>query len=118
VADPLIRAFFIGRAAADLLFEKLEDSLTDVLSEVGKFESEQREKLRTFTDEVLDRAAQQEAKAEEDLAAAVQEAQTTTDRSQSRSSALKESDLQATVDGLRAEIAQLRAQLQRYRANT
>jgi len=103
----LVRAFFIGRAAADLLFEKLEDGLTDLLSDLGKFESEQREQLRTFTDAVLERAAQQETRAAEDLSDVVQGDGVVFTR---------ETELQATVDGLRAEIAQLRSELQRYRS--
>ncbi len=105
MSDPLVRAFFIGRAAADLLFEKVEDALTDVLSEVGKFESDQRERLRTFTDQVLERAAQQEARASEDLGDVVEGVRTGAD----------ESEIQATVDEVRAEVAQLRSDLQRYR---
>jgi len=110
VSDPLIRAFFIGRAAADMVFEGLEESLTDVLSEVGKFESEQREKLRAFTENVIERANQQEVRAAEDLADAVNAAQQPT-------GATEESGLQEIIDGLRAEVAQLRSELQRYRSS-
>lgn len=105
MSDPLVRAFFIGRAVADLFFEKLEDNLTDLLSEAGKFESEQREKLRIFTDTVLERAAEQEARAQEDLSHVAP------------ASVAGDAELQATVDGLRAEVAQLRSELQRYRSS-
>ncbi|WP_218081621.1 DUF6825 family protein [Anthocerotibacter panamensis] len=118
MTDPLVRAFFIGRAAADLLFEKLEDGLTDALSEAGKFESEQREKLRVFTEAILERAAQQERRAGEDLSDAVRTAQVDATMSGNRQTTARETDLQEVVDTLRAEVAQLRSELQRYRANT
>ena len=34
MSDPLVHAFFVGRAIADLLYEQLEHSLTDALSEL------------------------------------------------------------------------------------
>ncbi len=108
MTNPLIRAFFIGRAAADLLSEQVEDKLTDLLSEVGKFEAEQRENLRIFTDTVLERAATKEAEASEDLKDSVNSA----------TANAAEDDVQAIVDRLRAEVAQLRSELQRYRTTT
>ena len=48
MSNPLTRAFFIGRATAEAIIEQLEDTLTDALSALGKFDAEQREKLRNF----------------------------------------------------------------------
>jgi uncharacterized coiled-coil protein SlyX len=103
MSNPLTHAFFLGRAVAEALQDQLEKTLTDVLSEVGKFDAEQREHLRQFTEQVQERARQAEA-------AAVQTRPTVSspDRIQSN-------DLQAMIDDLRAEIARLRAELKSHR---
>lgn len=104
MSNPLIHAFFIGRATAEMLYEVVENVLTDALSELGKFDAEQREHLRQFTSQVAERASH-----EEELAV------------QGRSTSAivptnsQPADLQATIDNLRAEIAQLRSELQSYR---
>lgn len=103
----MVHAFFVGRALASVVGEQLEQTVTETLSSLGKFDAEQRENLRRFTDEVTVRAQQQEAEAyqatssSEGAAAPVGTAQ----------------DLQATIDNLRAEIAQVRSALQQYRAS-
>ena len=53
MSSPLVHAFFVGRALAESLYEQAEHALTDALSELGKFDAEQRERLRTFTDQVI-----------------------------------------------------------------
>lgn len=106
MTNPLVQAFFVGRVVAEMLNEQLENALTDALSELGKFDAEQRERLRQFTEEVMERANR--------AAETVTPGQTiTTTVSQTRSV-----DLQAMIDELRAEIALLRAELQRYRSNS
>lgn len=110
MSNPLIRAFFIGRATADVLLEKLEDSVTDLLSEVGKFEADQREHLREFAEAVLMRAEAEQAEVMRDLGA---DASVYGYRGGSGST--RSTDLQQTIDELRAEIARLRSELQRYR---
>jgi sensor histidine kinase regulating citrate/malate metabolism len=103
--NPLVHAFFVGRALAEAIGEQVENVVTNALGELGKFDAEQRERLRQFTDQVLDRASR-----EEELAM----------QGRTASSAIvpvesKPEDLQAVIDDLRAETAQLRAELQRYR---
>lgn len=105
MTNPLVQAFFVGRAVAEILNEQLENALTDALSEFGKFDAEQRERLRQFTDQVMERANR--------AAETATAGQTTTTVSQTGSV-----DLQAMIDELRAEIALLRAELQRYRSNS
>lgn len=104
MSNPLVHAFFVGRALAEAVGEQLENAVTNGLAELGKFDAEQREHLRQFTSQVLERASR-----EEELAM------------QGRTTnaivpvASKPEDLQAVIDDLRAETAQLRAELQRYR---
>lgn len=107
MSNPLIHAFFVGRAAAEVIGEKLEIALTDALSELGKFDAEAREQLRQFTTQVMERA-NREAEA------------TTTNRPTGVNVTPDSSpvDEQAMIDELRAEIALLRAELQRYRSNS
>lgn len=102
MSNPVIHAFFVGRAMAQVLNERLEDSLTNALSELGKFDAEQRERLRQFTEQVLE-------KAQREVDTAMQ------GRSTSVSVGSPGVDLQATIDELRAEIARLRTELQLYR---
>ncbi len=108
MSNPLINAFFIGRSLAEALNEQIEKTLTNALSEVGKFDAEQRVRLRQFIDEVMERA-----KREEEIAMQGRTYSTGLGNSGSQTE-----DLQATIDELRAEVAQLRAELQRYRSRS
>lgn len=108
MSNPLVHAFFVGRALAEALNEQLEKAVTNALSELGKFDAEQRERLRTFTEQVMERASR-----EEEIATANRTATPTVGRMD-----VPVGDLQATIDDLRAEIAQLRVQLQRYRSRS
>ena len=104
--DPLVHAFFVGRAIAEALGEQLENTVTNALSELGKFDAEQRERLRQFTSEVLERANCAEAMSSNERTSAIVP------------TGSKPEDLQALIDNLRAEIAHLRAEVQRYRNHT
>ena len=106
MSNPLIHAFFVGRAAAEVVGEKLEIALTDALSELGKFDAEAREQLRQFTLQVMERANRE--------AETTTVSRTTTTRVTSSQSV----DEQAMIDELRAEIALLRTELQRHRSNS
>jgi SpoVK/Ycf46/Vps4 family AAA+-type ATPase len=107
MSSPLLRAFFIGRAAAEVISEAAEKAFTEVLSELGKFDAEQRVNVRNFVDQVNQRAE-----------TAI--SQTNTSSSQPTGNASSGyaggGDLQATIDDLRAEIAEVRTELQRYRS--
>ncbi|HEY9901419.1 MAG TPA: hypothetical protein V6D43_03150 [Candidatus Sericytochromatia bacterium] len=104
MSNSVIHAFFVGRAVAQALNEQLEDALTNALSELGKFDAEQRERLRQFTEQVMERASRE--------AETATRGRTTTTLVPIGSQPV---DLQATIDELRAEIARLRAELQNYR---
>ncbi|MBD2465998.1 hypothetical protein H6G89_33985 [Oscillatoria sp. FACHB-1407] len=103
MSNPLVHAFFVGRAFAEAVGEQLEASLTNALSDLGKFDAEQRENLRQFMEQVLERANREEALALQNRTGSSYE------------SSNKQEDLQAMIDELRAETAQLRAELQLYR---
>jgi len=107
MSNPLLQAFFIGRAVADVVNERLEVALTDALSELGKFDAEAREQLHQFTDEVIERANR--------AAEATNAGQSTTVRGPSGGDPV---DLQAMIDELRAEIALLRTELHKYRSSS
>jgi len=104
MSNSVIHAFFVGRALSQALNEQLEDALTNALSELGKFDAEQRERLRQFTEQVMENAARE--------AETATIGRTTTAIVPIGSVS---GDLQATVDELRAEIARLRTELQTYR---
>lgn len=101
MSDPVLHAFFLGRALAEVLTRKLEDTLTETLSELGKFDAEQRERLRQLIEEV-------QARARQDVSQSAGGAGTAGGESLA--------DLQETIDELRAEIARLRAELKNYRS--
>ncbi|MBZ8179078.1 DUF6825 family protein [Oscillatoria salina] len=112
MSNPVIHAFFIGRAVAEIIGEKVEDSFTNALSELGKFDAEQRENLRQFTEEVI-------ARAEREISL-YDRSDPTTGTSPSPTSGLRtesSSDLQETIDELRAEIARLKSELKQYRSS-
>ncbi|WP_138500322.1 DUF6825 family protein [Nostoc sp. PA-18-2419] len=104
MSNPLVQAFFVGRAVAEVVNERLEVVLTDALSELGKFDAEARDQLRQFTEEVLERANR--------AAEATNASEASTSTRQPGSQPI---DLQAEIDELRAEIALLRTELQHYR---
>ncbi|UZQ53896.1 hypothetical protein OOK60_15590 [Trichothermofontia sichuanensis B231] len=104
MSNSLIHAFFVGRAIAETITEQVEATLTNAISTLGKFDAEQRERLRQLTDEVLERA-----KREEDLALQGRSGLGTA------GATTAPTDLQTTIDELRAEIAQVRSALQQYR---
>jgi methyl-accepting chemotaxis protein len=110
--NPVTNAFFFGRALAEVLSEKLEETFTNTMSELGKFDAEQREHLRQFMEEVQLRAEQVKADNPE------YGGSSTNSNSSSTSNNFRSDrpeDLQAMLDQLRAEIASLRAELKNYR---
>jgi hypothetical protein len=113
MSDPVLHAFFVGRALAEAINEQAERLLTDTISRVGKFDAEQRENLRQFTEDVLARAQQAE---EEARATAATEGPAPS--ASGFGTVSSSQDLQATIDTLRAEIAQVRVALQQYRSTS
>ena len=103
MSNPVIQAFFFGRALAEVLSEKVEDAFTNIVSEIGKFDAEQREHLRQFTEEVQTRAERVAASSQPNVSTS------------SPSSNDSPKDLQEMLDRLRAEIATLKAELNKYR---
>ena len=90
-------AFFIGRATAEAVIDRVQGTVTDALSALGKFDAEQKEHIRTFVEAILEKAEQQKGTV-------------TTDNND-----IEPDELQETIDNLRAEIAQLKSELQQYR---
>ena len=109
MSNPVLHAFFVGRALADVVNNRTERLLTDSLSWLGQFDAEQREYWRQFTEEVMARAQQAEAEAGTGQG-------TGTVGAPFGGVSGESEDLQATIDTLRAEIAQVRVALQQYRA--
>ncbi|MGF1459492.1 MAG: DUF6825 family protein [Leptolyngbyaceae cyanobacterium] len=109
MSSPVVHAFFMGRALASAISEKVEQSMTEALSDLGRFDAEQRENLRQFTEDVMARVQQQESTVGQEAA--------TGGFSAGATGISNPQDLQATIDNLRAEIAQVRSTLQQYRAS-
>lgn len=107
MSDPLLKAFFVGRAAAEAIGEQVEATITQTLSELGKFDAEQRERLRAFSAQVMEKAVVAEELAARD--------RTTSASSEPAPVSSTPDDLQTVIDELRAEIAQVRVALKSYR---
>jgi len=90
-------AFFIGRATAEAVIDRVNETVTDALSALGKFDAEQKEQIRIFVETVLEKAEQEKGSV-------------TTDDGD-----IEPDELQETIDNLRAEIAQLKSELLQYR---
>ncbi len=114
MSNSLVHAFFVGRALAQAMGEQVEKTLTNALSELGKFDAEQREQLRVFTNRVIELADAAEADAMQGRPTS----NTGWQGNVSPVAPIGTGDLQATIDELRAEIAHVRAELQRYRTKS
>ncbi|MEL6228322.1 MAG: DUF6825 family protein [Cyanobacteria bacterium J06636_28] len=101
MSNPTLQAFFLGRALATAIGEKVEEAITTGMSSVGRFDAEQRERLHQFVEDVFEQA---------------QSSQTVVPSEENGAGSGE--DLQATIDNLRAEIAQVRVALQQYRASS
>ena len=97
--NSVLNAFFLGRAFAEVLSEKIEESLTNTLSELSKLNAEQKEILNDFVQEVQTRAKTNFTK---------------DDFSNATVNDFSSIDLQETIDDLRAEIARLKVELKNY----
>ncbi len=111
MSNPLVQAFFVGRAAAEVINERMEGAFTDALSELGKLDAELKEHMRSFTTEVMERAE----RGQETAGTGSGTYTTSPGTGQTSSEPL---DLQAMIDELRAEIAVLRTELQRHRSGS
>ena len=109
--NPLVQAFFVGRAAAEVVNERMEGAFTDALSEIGKLDAELKEQMRSFTSEVMERA-------ERSASAAGAGSGTYSTPTGTGQTSSEPNDLQAMIDELRAEIALLRNELQSHRSGS
>ncbi len=116
MSNPVTDAFFFGRALAEVFSEKLEESFTNAMSDLGKFDAEQRENLRKFVEEVELRAERAAGNSTASNVSANGSTTTTTATTATTSVDINihSDDLQAMLDSLRAEIATLRAELRKY----
>ncbi|APB34050.1 hypothetical protein GlitD10_1725 [Gloeomargarita lithophora Alchichica-D10] len=96
----MVRAFFIGRAAAQALYEQVGNVVGETLANVGRWDVQQREVLRQQIQQIIERAALEEQQATQ---------------AQPLTKGQKPLDLQTTIDELRSEMARLRIELKRYR---
>ncbi len=109
MSNPLVHAFFVGRALSEAFYEQAEKAFTTTLSELGKRDAELREQFRQFTEQVIERAnREQEAAMQGRSGSTASPFMQTTGTS---------ADLQTMIDELRAEVAQLRSELKRYRSS-
>jgi spore germination protein YaaH len=115
--NPMTNAFFFGRALAEIMSEKLEESFTNTMSDLGKFDAEQRENLRQFMEEVQLRAERASGTTVYPNSSN-NGSRTTTSSYRGVNidiSSTNSEDLQTMLDQLRAEIATLRTELKKYR---
>ncbi|OKH18773.1 DUF6825 family protein [[Limnothrix rosea] IAM M-220] len=104
MSNPLYQALTYSRVFAEVLKEKVETSLTDVLSDLGKLDAERNKWVKEFNEEFQARA-EREIKRNPDAGKPVTISIDDDDST----------DFQETIDNLRAEIAALKAELREYR---
>ena len=104
MSNPINEAFFIGKALAEVVSEKVEDNLTNLLSDIGKFDAETRQRLQEFAQEVKKRAQTNKEISNNTNTTITVEADSIVDP-------------QELLDELRHEIARLKAELTNYRQN-
>mmetsp|Transcript_21424 Transcript_21424/g.29764 ORF Transcript_21424/g.29764 Transcript_21424/m.29764 type:complete len:208 (-) Transcript_21424:227-850(-) len=109
----VLDAFFVGRAFADVVSEKLGTALGELLSEVAKKDAERRREVRDFQEEVRKRAREEQARAVASAAASTSVSPTKSteikmDKPSVPSSQPVKSDskLADSVNGLNSEVAQ------------
>lgn len=105
----LLEAFFVGRAFAEVVNERLGEFAADILAELGKAEAELRQAQKDFEDEVMARAHFEMRKA----SGSTTEGMPAEDEGYSnlRSALAGPADIDEAADNLRAEIAAARAAL-------
>ncbi|KAF8402066.1 hypothetical protein HHK36_013018 [Tetracentron sinense] len=59
----VLDAFFLGKALAEALNERIESTVGELLSAVGRLQAEQQKQVQDFQEEVLERAKQAKEKA-------------------------------------------------------
>ncbi|XP_058734539.1 uncharacterized protein At4g13200, chloroplastic-like [Vicia villosa] len=59
----VLDAFFLGKALAETLNERIESTVGEFLSNVGRLQAEQQKQVQEFQEEVLDRAKKAKEKA-------------------------------------------------------
>lgn len=110
----LLEAFFLGRAFAQVLNERLGEAATDVLAQTGRFAAEWDSNVASFEAEVQRRAATALAEAlGQPQPAQIQS--TTPTAPPGGKTTTSSQDAAALVDEMRADIAATRAALQRVK---
>lgn len=59
----VLDAFFLGKALAEALNERVESAVGELLSTVGRLQAEQQKQVQEFQDEVVERAKKAKVKA-------------------------------------------------------
>ncbi|CAN8232363.1 unnamed protein product [Cochlearia groenlandica] len=52
----VLDAFFLGKALAEVINERIESTVGEVLSNIGRFQAEQQKQVQVIQEEVLERA--------------------------------------------------------------
>lgn len=109
MSSPLDQALIYGRVFAEVLTEKVEATVTDVLSDLGKLDAERNQWFREFSEEFQARTEKEmqngggvSSNSKQPITINIDDDEATP-------------DLQQVIDDLRAEIAYLKAELREYR---
>ena len=108
MSSPLDQALIYGRVFAEVLTEKVEETLTDVLSDLGKLDAERNQWFREFGEEFQARTEREMQNGGSSSSSSKKPITINIDDDETP-------DLQEVIDDLRAEIASLKAELREYR---
>eukprot|EP00976_Prorocentrum_cordatum_P112311 1195511-Prorocentrum_minimum.AAC.2 len=113
----VLDAFFVGRAFAEVINEKLGTAVGELLSEVAKRDAERRREVRDFQEEVRKRARDQQQRA---VSSTVEAPPTTSSATEERTTykpaepapqANTSSKLEQSVGDLKSEVSQAKQEL-------
>mmetsp|Transcript_177 Transcript_177/g.454 ORF Transcript_177/g.454 Transcript_177/m.454 type:complete len:193 (-) Transcript_177:328-906(-) len=111
----VLDAFFVGRALAEVVNEKLGTAVGELLSEVAKRDSERRREMRDFQEEVRKRARDQQQRAVSSTVESPSTASAPEESTKSEEPTTPKADasskLEDSVGDLKSEVSQAKQEL-------
>ncbi|KAH7619054.1 hypothetical protein Ndes2526B_g06004 [Nannochloris sp. 'desiccata'] len=111
----MLEAFFIGRALAETVNERLGSVVGDAVAEIGRIEAELRRSIQDFQDEVMFRAQKEMAASAGGDGSSMMGGGSGNKNDKNRGALVAPPDVAECVDNLRAEVASARALVQQIK---
>lgn len=76
----ILDAFFLGKAVAEALNERVESAVGEFLSTIGRLQAEQQKQVQEFQDEVLEKARRAKERAAREAQSSIPQAKSSADK--------------------------------------